>query len=328
MVEEVWENIFRIEVLLPKNPLKYINSYVVKSKDSALIIDTGLKNELCKNALLEGLKEVDINLDKTDFFITHMHADHSGLLGELSSDNSRLYFSKEDEPFITGALNWREFWENAKLFAQKHGFLKRLSDEAILKHPGYLFSVKQRPKGKIINVEDNYTINIGDYSLKCIKTLGHTKGHVCLYDEAKGVLFSGDHVLYDITPNISAGYENKNPLGEYLKSLEKIKNLSVNIVLPGHRNNFKELKGRINQIKQHHKDRLKEILEILKDKPRNAYETAALMSWDIDCENFSDYPIAQKWFAHTEAIAHLLYLNEQKLVSYNQKDGVYIFEAV
>ncbi len=328
MIKEVWDNIFKIDVPLPKNPLKYINSYAIKSGDSAFVVDTGLKNELCKSHLLAGFKEIGINLDNVSFFITHMHADHSGLLGELSLDNTNMYFSKADEPFIIGSKEWESFWENARVFAKKHGFPDKMSYEAILKHPGYLYSTKQKPKGKIINVFDGYVINIGDYSFECIETPGHTVGHICLYEKKNGILFSGDHILYDITPNISAGYENQNPLGMYLKSLEKVENLNVNVVLPGHRNTFSDLKRRIDELKKHHKDRLNEILSILSDGEKNAYEVASLMSWDIDCKRFEDYPVAQKWFAHSEAVAHLLYLYEQKRVLMFKEDGVYIFKRV
>ncbi len=325
MVKEVFENIFKIEIPLPKNPLKYINSYVIHSCELTLIVDTGLKNELCRKALSDGLKKIGKKTNRTSFFITHMHADHSGLLSEFSTDDSVVYLSKDDEPFITGSMDWDYFWEHSRYFAISHGFPLQLSKEAILRHPGYLYSSKQPPKGNIVNVKNGYVIEVGHYKFQCISTPGHTKGHVCLYEKDKGILFSGDHVLYDITPNISAGYENKNPLGMYLKSLENIKSLEVNIVLPGHRNIFTKLRERIKEIEKHHKNRLNEILNILENADKNAYEVASLMSWDIDCENFEDYPTAQKWFAHSEAVAHLLYLYDVGKVTYHKTNGVYIF---
>ena len=42
-MEEVLKGLYRIEVPLPRSPLKYLNSYVVKGKDRHLIIDTGMK---------------------------------------------------------------------------------------------------------------------------------------------------------------------------------------------------------------------------------------------------------------------------------------------
>jgi len=41
MVEEILSNLYKIEIPLPKNPLKAINSYVIKNSGRNLIVDTG-----------------------------------------------------------------------------------------------------------------------------------------------------------------------------------------------------------------------------------------------------------------------------------------------
>jgi|GEM_PF-3582690 len=55
---------------------------------------------------------------------------------------------------------------------------------------------------------------------------------MCLYDEDKKILFSRDHIPFDITPNISY-WEGHEALEEYLKSLDKIYELDMEITLPG-----------------------------------------------------------------------------------------------
>ena len=84
MVEEISKNLFRAEIPLPRNPLKYTNSYIIKSADRNLIIDTGLNMQECKDAMQTALDELGIDLARTDFFITHLHADHFGLVGSLA----------------------------------------------------------------------------------------------------------------------------------------------------------------------------------------------------------------------------------------------------
>jgi hypothetical protein len=64
-------------------------------------------------------------------------------------------------------------------------------------------------------------------------------------------------------------------------------------------------------LKKHHAHRLDEVLSILKEGPMNAFQTASQMTWDIDCEDWDQFPVAQKWFALGEAIAHLRYLEEE-----------------
>ena len=72
MIEEIMPDLFRIEIPLPDSPLKYLNSYVVKSDDRSMIVDTGLNRDECLNAMHSGLEELGVDLAKTDFFITHL----------------------------------------------------------------------------------------------------------------------------------------------------------------------------------------------------------------------------------------------------------------
>jgi glyoxylase-like metal-dependent hydrolase (beta-lactamase superfamily II) len=93
-----------------------------------------------------------------------------------------------------------------------------------------------------------------------------------------------------------------------MNSLDKVYHLDVDIVLPGHRSFFADFRERIDALKEHHEQRAKEVLNVLGPGPMNAYDIAGGMTWDIDCESWKDFPIAQKWFATGEAIAHLRYL--------------------
>jgi glyoxylase-like metal-dependent hydrolase (beta-lactamase superfamily II) len=192
-------------------------------------------------------------------------------------------------------------------------------------HPGYKYSPKTIPDFHLI--DDGNIIEMGDYNLKCISTPGHTEGHICLYDEDKRILFSGDHILFDITPHIESWAYQINSLKNYMDSLDKVYNLPVNIVLPGHRNFFTDLTGRIDELKEHHQLRADEVLDVVESKTKNAYEIAAEMTWDIDCESWADFPIAQKWFATGEAIAHLRYLESEGRIKRNTESEIVTFSA-
>ncbi len=56
---------------------------------------------------------------------------------------------------------------------------------------------------------------------RAVWTPGHTPGHLCLHDEAKDLLLTGDHVLPRISPNIGLQpHMAEPPLAAYLRSLE------------------------------------------------------------------------------------------------------------
>jgi glyoxylase-like metal-dependent hydrolase (beta-lactamase superfamily II) len=160
-----------------------------------------------------------------------------------------------------------------------------------------------------------------------VATPGHTQGHICLYEEDKKILFSGDHILFDITPHIESWAYDTNSLADYMASLDKVYHLPVNLVLPGHRNFLGDLKSRIDELKIHHRERADEVLKVMGRETLNAYEIAARMTWDIDCETWEDFPIAQKWFATGEAIAHLRYLEGEGRISRNAKQKIISFSA-
>ena len=71
MVEEVAKNIYRIGVPLPNNPLKELNSYFIRGKDSDLLIDTGFRCDTCFQALAAGLDALHSEPTRRDVLITH-----------------------------------------------------------------------------------------------------------------------------------------------------------------------------------------------------------------------------------------------------------------
>jgi len=318
MIDEVMKNIYRVEVPLPGSPLKSINSYIIKGERN-LIIDTGMNREECEKVLSTAIAELKIDLNKTDFFITHIHADHSGLVLKLKSESSKIFFNKPESELI----NRTDYWMEILNFAMRHGFPQEELQNALLKHPGYKYS----PRGKIVPhiVYDGDIIPAGNYKLKCIETPGHTRGHICLYEENCKFLFSGDHLLLDITSNISSWDDSDNPLADYLESLTKVSKLKVEVVFPGHRRIFKNFYERIEELKEHHEKRLNEILAILQHDGYNAYQVASRMTWDIDIKEWQDFPVSQKWFAHGEAIAHLKYLETTGQVKSRIDDRILVY---
>ena len=319
LYNQVQPNIYRIGIPLPNNPLKELNSYVIKGQDRYLIIDTGMNRPECQEVMEQALKELTIPLGKTDFFITHMHSDHTGLVGTLATDTSKIYCSQPDaEIIMSPELGGDLLLEGAR----RHGFPENELQYVLGRHPGF----KYAPKGiKAIDyVEDGDIITIGDYRFVCVATPGHTRGHMCLYEPDKKLFIGGDHLLDDITSNISL-FLSGNPLADYLENLEKVSHLDIKVVLTGHRKLIYDVQKRVDELKEHHQIRAEEILGILQKGSATAYQVATQMSWDIDCANWDQFPTPQKWFATGEAIAHLRYLEVLGKVRKDKADNLYIY---
>jgi len=319
MIEEILPSLFRVEIPLPNSPLKFLNSYVVRSLDRNLIIDTGLNRKECLDAMHLGLKHLDIDLEKTDFFITHLHADHFGLLSKLVTSSSRVFFNRPETELIE-ASGW---WERMVAYAARNGFPESELRAAINSHPGREFGSEWVPEISIL--QDGDEIIAGDYRFKCVSTPGHSLGHTCLYEPDKKFLVAGDHILIDITPNIQCWSDDHNPLQNYLASLDKVNGMEIRLVLPGHRRLITDHKTRIAELKEHHRRRLREVLSILRDGPRTAFEAASRMTWDLDCDSWEEFPRAQKWFATGEAIAHLRYLQRTGFIVRKDEESITTF---
>jgi glyoxylase-like metal-dependent hydrolase (beta-lactamase superfamily II) len=303
MTEEVLENLYRIEVPLPDNPLKSLNAYVIKGGARTLVIDTGLNRPECIEAVTTGLSSLDVGLPTTDVFVTHFHADHLGLAFLLYEQGATIYLNQPDAERILGFFDRTQL----ELRARMNGFPEGEVRTAIDNHPAFRYGVRQDVP--FHSLQDGDSLVLGSYHFSCLQTPGHSFGHQCLYDARQRLLISGDHILGDITPNIQCWHDGWNPLESYLANLDRVSALDVNLVLPGHRSIFSDFHGRIEELVAHHHARNLEVLSILNGSSMTAYEVASRMTWDIVCDSWEEFPISQKWFAVGEGLAHLVYLS-------------------
>jgi glyoxylase-like metal-dependent hydrolase (beta-lactamase superfamily II) len=322
MCQEILPNLFRLRIPLPETPLKYLNSYVIRDSDKSMIIDTGLNRKECLEAMMAGLRRVGIDLEKSDIFVTHLHADHFGSVAKLATDTSNIYFSRPEKELL-------ESWEGFEAminYAGKNGYPENELRSAVDKHPGAKYGSDCIPEMKVI--DDGDEIHVGDYDFKCVVTPGHTMGHICLYEPSRKILVSGDHILIDITPNIQCWSDTQNPLKHYLTSLDKVAGLQVDLILPGHRRLIENHNTRIEELKQHHVHRLNEVLTILEGGPLNPFQVASRMTWDIQAASWDHFPVEQRWFATGEAISHLRYLEEEGKLACNNSDKIKLYSLI
>jgi len=325
LIKEILPQLYCVRIPLPDSPLLYLNSYIVKASPRSLIIDTGMNHEECLREMNGALRELGIDLNQADFFITHVHADHIGLVGELASKTSKVYFNRIEAVELYTPDFWRE---RVNQLAGINGFPQAELKELLDTHPASKYSLKTVPKLTILS--DGDILEAGDYSFRCIETPGHTAGHICLYAARQKLLISGDHILRNITSNITARYNSgKNALGEYLQSLDKVYPLDVALVLPGHRNIISNMRKRIRELKQHHEDRANEQLKVLEKGDQNAYQVTTQMSWDMEYSEWDNVPSFQKYFAFAEGLAHLEYLKSLGRVREKKlSDGKIVYSLV
>ena len=246
MPEEIRKNLYRVPVPLPGNPLKELNSYVIKGSDRTLVVDTGFRQEPCRRALFAGLRELGVHPEETDVLLTHLHSDHTGLAPEIAGPNSKIFMSREDSRRL------REFQRSANTHRTEEYTLQGFS----LDETAFLRDSPMRKYNSVLPMDNTYVgegdvLEYGGRRLRVIMTPGHTPGHICLYDPDAKVMFLGDHVLFDITPNITTWLGFSDPLGTYVHSLMDISIFDVRLPLPAHRGVSGTMAERVGKIIEH-----------------------------------------------------------------------------
>ncbi len=307
MIEEITSGLFRIKITLPRNPLKATNSYLIKAGERSLVIDTGMNCNESMEAMEYGLKTLNVAPNNTDYFITHLHYDHVGLLERLDVDSSTVYFGRKEAELANYLRPNREkHWESYRVYYSANGFPESELDKVKASLPVFKGGFKKKINSTFLN--DGDFIRIGDFHFKCVETPGHTPAHMCLYEANKKILVSGDHILFGITPNIASRPEVQDSLNLYFGSLKKLDTLEVALTLPGHGDPGKDLRNRTSELLKHHKERLLEVLMALRNGAKTAFQTAPHLTWNINHNSWETFPAVQKWFATGETLAHLNYL--------------------
>lgn len=321
-VEQVAKNIYRIPVPLPKNPLRELNSYLIRGEDRCLLIDTGFRMDECREALLAGLAELGVDHREVDFFITHLHSDHSGLAPDLTGEGRSIYVSEVDRRWLQYVEDREEHTAGLRRRLEASAMPADILDRLLSVNPAFSLAVKPGCE-QYVGVYDGDVIPVGEYRLRCILTPGHAPGQMCLWEEAHRIMFTADQVLFDITPNITSWPELDNALKDYMDSLERMRQYPVELALPAHRA-AGDYHRRIDQLLEHHHKRLQEVRDILTREPGLAgYEIAGRMTWIIRAKNWEDFPMAQKFFAVGECQSHLDYLERLGDIYHRPVDGVW-----
>lgn len=321
-MKELYKNIYQEIFPLTGNPLKSINIYVIKTDEGNLIIDTGFNNEENRKNMDELIEKLDLDLENTSLFLTHLHSDHVGLASYLYKKGIKeIYLSEVDGNLLKDGVTLEGYqWQNAIKNAKIQGLMDENLD--INDHPGY----KNRPKETFPykKINPGNKLKLGEFDFVFIDEAGHTPGMLGLYEKDKKVLFCGDHILGKITPNITWwGEKYGDSLAIYLKNLEKIKDYDIKHLYSSHRFLIEDVNKRIDELKCHHKKRLEESLSIVKKyKNISTRDVSKNLNWDIRAKDWNDFPDGQKWFAVGEAQAHLVYLENKGLIKGELKDGV------
>ncbi|MCF8208183.1 MAG: MBL fold metallo-hydrolase [Rhodoferax sp.] len=236
--------------------------------------------------------------------VTHMHPDHIGLAHWLCQRwKVPLWISATDYNVARiGCMGPTGFGgERAAEFFASHGLNSPEAVAQITARTGYFPALVPSVPLQYRRLMDGMVLRIGGRDWECISGYGHAPEHIALYSASLKVLIGGDMMLPRISTNVSV-YEadpEANSLAQFLESIDKFRALpSDTLVLPSHGKPFTGLHIRIDQLHDHHRDRLSEVIHACTDRACSAADIVpVLFTRTLD--------LHQTTFAMGESIAHL-----------------------
>ncbi len=318
-VEQLTGDLWSIPVPIPDNPLRYVSAYAFGTGEGLVLIDAGWGTEESWQSLQAGLRSIGAGIaDVRGVLVTHMHFDHIGLAGRVRQASGAWIALHPADHAVLARPDYRD------------------ADLAVAREAEFLCGLGASPAeaGEAVGtagewekytaialpdrlIMDGELADVPGWKLRAVHTPGHTPGHLCFVDERSRRLFSGDHVLPRITPNISVQRADPyGPLEDYLNSLARTRDLDVDEILPAHEWRFKGLGARIDAIAAHHERRLAELLAAIRRRPGSTpWQLAGHLTWSRPWDQYSGQ---MRIFAVTETAAHVHQLERRGLVTAGQ----------
>ncbi len=302
-----------VSITLPGySDLGTANVYIV-GPEPVTLIDTAPKFPGSFESLREGLRRGGYAIDRVDrIVLTHAHVDHFGLAARIREEVGRpipcFVHAEEQARVVDPSYREELFDEEGDRLMEMVGMppeeVQRVRERFAV------FTLLADPVPDARAMEDGDRFAGEGYELEVIHTPGHTPGSCCLYERRRKVLFSGDHLLRHITPNPiyelkrsrlrDPGYRS---LEAYMKSLDRVEDLEISHVFPGHGEGFDDVPGLVAGYRKHHRERMEKIWTALKRASRPLYR--------IVDEVFDFVPETDGFLAISEILVHLEMLVEE-----------------
>ncbi|HSD20871.1 MAG TPA: MBL fold metallo-hydrolase [Anaeromyxobacter sp.] len=303
-----------------------VNVYAIEEAGGGLVLfDSGLGSAEAHAALDEGFRRMGRGFDEvTRIVVSHGHVDHYGgarFVQERHGGDLPVFAHPADLPKVTEGWRW---CDRAPAYSAHLARLGVPADviRATAAAGERSFALARRvPEARAIRAGER--IRARHLDLEVLHMPGHTPGLVCLYDRARRLFFSDDHLLQKVSPNplIELGPNGEEgffrPLLAYLESARRMHALEVDLVLPGHGPPFSGHRAVIDRLVEFYGKRQSRLRELLAPRP--------LSAWELSCALFPSAKPADAFLTMSETVANLEALEARGEVVRGEIAGGYRF---
>jgi glyoxylase-like metal-dependent hydrolase (beta-lactamase superfamily II) len=294
----VADGVWQLKLPVPF-PLRFVSVYLVEGNDGWTLVDAGYDYPPARAAWETGAATAGCELgrDVVRIVVTHFHPDHIGVARWLQERTEAPVCMMEREiPFA------RKLWGSSETGVFEEYLVSNGMDRYMAQEAAAVIRYALPLPEEMVPLRAGEKVPFGEGAARIVHAPGHADNQIVLYDEAQGILFAADHLLLGITPNIGLWPESEpHPLARYLGSLEGMRGLDADLVLPGHGPVFHDLHGRIGELVFHHEERLETIRRVIEGDSRAPYEVSRVVFRGT-------LTLHQRCFALAETLAHLDHL--------------------
>ena len=285
------DGVSRIEVPTPF-PVGSVNCYLIEGSPLTLI-DTGPKTPKSLATIQKELQNMSYEMsDIEQILLTHNHIDHIGLAAHFVRERVRIHgnptevwiHQKDIEALVDyekhAEIYMKSFVDIITLSGVPKNETQKLDPKRLI---AYYMSIRESvPTARSFKDEASFKTGIGE--LSAVWVPGHSSGSVCYVCDEQQVIFSGDHILGDISSNPSISFDSSVRIGmlTYLESLNRISSKEKYIALPGHREPIFDVKSRIDELRVEYDDKFQKAADSLTYNPQTVYELSRIVYGDYD----------------------------------------------
>lgn len=274
-MQEVYPGIFLIREKGSMGAVKPPENVYVLAGNDGIIYDAGYGTKKVLKFLIRELKEIEEYYRKqnkeftiTRILVSHGHPDHiSGLTPLRDSLGLKVILTEKAANIIKDKSSFIKSYETddyndylrirKKIVRRLRNFFRNFGSRLFYNRI-YGVSFMDDPDEII---DDNSEISINGETWKVFPSPGHSTDHISLYNEEKGILFSGDNVLRSITTWLGPPESN---ISEYIKTIKQLQSLpNLKLILSAHGSPIEKPKERLGEILKHRNEREQQVLNLI-----------------------------------------------------------------
>jgi glyoxylase-like metal-dependent hydrolase (beta-lactamase superfamily II) len=302
-LSEVSAGVWQLRLPIPWED-GHVNCFLLPEGGAVDMIDCGMSSDESLALIWSAVERLaGRGAQLRRLLVTHIHPDHYGGAGEITQKaGAELYLHRLEVPMVHPRyLEIDQLVGEVGRYLRIHGVPEKEAD--FLKHASTWIREFVKPAEPALQLDGTEMLQVGGRRLRVEWTPGHSPGHVCLFDPADGLLFAGDQLLPDSSPNIGLHPQSTpNPLDDYLVGLRRIEELRPSLVLPSHGRPFTAVPERVAQLVDHHRRRKEQMLSVLDAGEMNGWQVAVAV-WGLR-PNLHEMRMAlQEGLAHLQSLS-------------------------